>query len=135
MVAGGLASTGSPCRQRMLRHIVVADTLTRVITQRFNRPSSRFGPLRLRWTVAVVALVGVIAGCASDGGGDGVETASDVEAATSERASGSSSTDGATSLEDGHADGSELVATAGGGQIDWNSLQGQDVVLWFWAPW
>lgn len=23
----------------------------------------------------------------------------------------------------------------GGGQIDANSLVGQDVVLWFWAPW
>lgn len=26
-------------------------------------------------------------------------------------------------------------ATIGGGQIDLGSLQGQDVVLWFWAPW
>ena len=25
--------------------------------------------------------------------------------------------------------------TIGGGQIDLGSLQGQDVVLWFWAPW
>lgn len=23
----------------------------------------------------------------------------------------------------------------GGGQIDANSLAGQDIVLWFWAPW
>ncbi len=28
-----------------------------------------------------------------------------------------------------------VVATVGGGQLDWNSLQGRDVVLWFWAPW
>ncbi len=27
------------------------------------------------------------------------------------------------------------AATVGGGQIDANSLAGQDVVLWFWAPW
>ena len=26
-------------------------------------------------------------------------------------------------------------ATVGGGQIDLGSLQGQDVILWFWAPW
>jgi len=26
-------------------------------------------------------------------------------------------------------------STIGGGQIDLGSLQGQDVVLWFWAPW
>ena len=27
------------------------------------------------------------------------------------------------------------VLTSDGGQIEWSSLQGQDVVLWFWAPW
>ncbi|MGI9598172.1 MAG: hypothetical protein ACR2QK_18560 [Acidimicrobiales bacterium] len=26
-------------------------------------------------------------------------------------------------------------ATLGGGSIDLADLQGQDVVLWFWAPW
>lgn len=26
-------------------------------------------------------------------------------------------------------------ATIGDGEIDLASLQGQDVVLWFWAPW
>jgi hypothetical protein len=27
------------------------------------------------------------------------------------------------------------VATSDGGQLDWGTLQGQDVVVWFWAPW
>ncbi|MDW3178651.1 MAG: hypothetical protein R8J94_14770 [Acidimicrobiia bacterium] len=27
------------------------------------------------------------------------------------------------------------ATTASGGQIDFNSLEGNDVVLWFWAPW
>lgn len=27
------------------------------------------------------------------------------------------------------------LATSTGGQIDFGSLQGQDTVLWFWAPW
>ena len=28
-----------------------------------------------------------------------------------------------------------LVPTASGEQLDFNSLRGQDVLLWFWAPW
>lgn len=36
------------------------------------------------------------------------------------------------------ADGPLLVGefeTLAGGTVDLDSLQGQDVVLWFWAPW
>ncbi len=28
-----------------------------------------------------------------------------------------------------------VVSTVAGGQIDFGSLEGQDIVLWFWAPW
>ena len=28
-----------------------------------------------------------------------------------------------------------VVSTVAGGQIDFGSLEGQDTVLWFWAPW
>ena len=28
-----------------------------------------------------------------------------------------------------------LVGLADGSQLDWNSLEGKDVMLWFWAPW
>ena len=28
-----------------------------------------------------------------------------------------------------------MVPTADGGELDFNSLRGQDVMLWFWAPW
>lgn len=42
--------------------------------------------------------------------------------------------DGTDSVET--AGGEELsVATADGGQLDWGSLDGRDVILWFWAPW
>ncbi len=27
------------------------------------------------------------------------------------------------------------VATSDGGQLEWGTLEGQDVVVWFWAPW
>ena len=29
----------------------------------------------------------------------------------------------------------ELVNLVGGGQLDLNSIEGTDTVLWFWAPW
>lgn len=28
-----------------------------------------------------------------------------------------------------------LLTTVDGGQIEWSSLAGTDVMLWFWAPW
>jgi len=28
-----------------------------------------------------------------------------------------------------------VASTVAGGQLDLGSLQGQDIVLWFWAPW
>ncbi len=29
----------------------------------------------------------------------------------------------------------DFVNLVGGGQLDLNSIEGQDTVLWFWAPW
>lgn len=28
-----------------------------------------------------------------------------------------------------------IVATAGGGQLDFGDLEGSPALLWFWAPW
>lgn len=33
------------------------------------------------------------------------------------------------------AEASLIADTVNGGQIDFGALAGQDVVLWFWAPW
>ncbi len=33
------------------------------------------------------------------------------------------------------AGSTEVLATISGGQIDFGALQGQDALLWFWAPW
>jgi hypothetical protein len=41
----------------------------------------------------------------------------------------------ATQPAESVGDASVLVGTAEGGQLDWGSLSGKDVVLWFWAPW
>ena len=56
---------------------------------------------------------------------------------------GSASSDSASPPTIGEAGTTELtqplepvlVPTASGGQLDFNSLRGQDVLLWFWAPW
>ena len=47
-------------------------------------------------------------------------------------------TQSASSSEDAapaEAQASLVASTISGGQIDFGSLAGQDVVLWFWAPW
>ena len=38
-------------------------------------------------------------------------------------------------IEEDPAKASLVATTVSGGQIDFGSLEGQDVVLWFWAPW
>ena len=64
--------------------------------------------------VALLAtFVLVMAACSSDDGG------SDTTAAPT-----------TTAIQPG-----DYVNLVGGGQIDLNSIEGQDTVLWFWAPW
>ena len=41
----------------------------------------------------------------------------------------------ACGTSDGETTDALSAATASGGQINFNSLEGSDVVLWFWAPW
>ncbi len=37
--------------------------------------------------------------------------------------------------EEPQAGSTEVLATISGGQIDFGALEGQDALLWFWAPW
>lgn len=74
--------------------------------------------MRRTRTAAVVAAMSLsIAAC-----GGGTST-------TDSTASGSSSADQDTIALDG------VFQTISGSQIDLGSLEGQDTVLWFWAPW
>ena len=83
------------------------------------RPSSR-----LFIGVAILALIA--ASCGASGSSSGVENSSDISGAE------------VSAQESAAVEGPAapiLVGLADGGQLDWNSLAGQDVMLWFWAPW
>lgn len=71
---------------------------------------------RIRVAAIATALLLTLSACGSD--------------ATSVAASG----DGAESEPAGPAL-SGTFTTVAGGQLDLGSLDGQDTVLWFWAPW
>lgn len=75
----------------------------------------------LRVTTATVALTLVFAAC---GGGDSAteSTASGSGAGTDETVAAGSAMEG-------------VFATVAGGQLDLGATEGQDTVLWFWAPW
>ncbi len=75
----------------------------------------------------VVALVLIATACGSTSDDDSsLDAASD----SADEAASSDQADPPTSQSEAN-----FVDLAGGGQLDWNSLQGRDVVLWFWAPW
>lgn len=71
-------------------------------------------PNRFRTVVVALAVGVVFVGC-----GGGSETSSRDATATSSAG----------------PPAAQLVDLVGGGQIDLNSIEGTDTVLWFWAPW
>jgi len=78
-----------------------------------NRVSSRSNRRHLRQAIAGAAVAALlVAGCAAND-------------------------DQALAAEDQTAEAAEsaLLPTVSGGQIDINSLEGTDTILWFWAPW
>lgn len=74
---------------------------------------------RFRTAAASAALVLTLAACGS-------------EASTTEAASASPDAEGSTPAG---LEVSGSFATVAGGQLDVGALEGQDTVLWFWAPW
>jgi hypothetical protein len=78
--------------------------------------------MNLRIPAIVIAAGLVLTACGSGG-----ETAAVPESAPVSAPGGE--TPAATNLE------AVMVPTADGGELDFNSLRGQDVMLWFWAPW
>ena len=79
-----------------------------------TRMPRRFGVAAVVFVFALIA-----AGCSGESPGQAATAVSEP----------AQSQDGTATTE------SLVLPTADGGQIDWNSLQGQDVMLWFWAPW
>ena len=94
-----------------------------------GRPS---GVAALLAAIAVLLLIAAACGSTSaDSSFDNASnTATSPRADTADEPISSDQPDPATSESEAN-----LVNLAGGGQLDWNSLQGRDVVLWFWAPW
>ena len=72
-------------------------------------------------------MIAVVLATAACGGSDAVESTTD----STRPATPTTSAEEATTADAAPM----LVATVSGGQIDLNSLEGQDTVLWFWAPW
>ena len=73
---------------------------------------------------AILIAAGLVLGACGSSGGD---TAAVQESAPVSAPAGE--TPAATNVE------AVMVPTADGGELDFNSLRGQDVMLWFWAPW
>lgn len=77
---------------------------------------------RRRLTALVLGIALAASAC---GGGDAVDETAALDAPASD--------DGANTPASAWP---ALVApVAGGGQFDLGDLEGQDVILWFWAPW
>ena len=93
-----------------------------------------YWPLKkVRSLLAALAAIAVVA--TSCGGGP-ADTAADVAVDVAESAPApADQADQAVQSEEDTAEGSFVATTVRGAQIDFGSLEGQDVVLWFWAPW
>lgn len=108
----------------------------------------RIFPPRAIRRAAVLAVALVAAACASDSPttetADGAAPAAEAPAPADETNDGDESTNAgdtaAAETDPVEADDAAwphdfVEDLIGGGQLDANDLAGQDIVLWFWAPW
>ena len=91
-------------------------------------------PKKLRSLFAALVAIALVAASCGGGSADNAE-ASAPALAPAGRAGQADQSVQSVQSEEVTAEGSFVVATVGGGQIDFGSLEGQDIVLWFWAPW
>jgi hypothetical protein len=89
-----------------------------------DRVSKRQG-----WRLGTTVLAAVLfaGACSSSGEGDAavaIPTSASEEAATTTEAPAGTPVPVL-----------DPARTVDGAQLDWNSLEGKDVVVWFWAPW
>lgn len=80
---------------------------------------SRLSPMTRRLAAAVFAITLLVAAC----GGSSGNVASDADVSEAPTRQSEVPTSSAT------------AQTVSGSEIDFNSLEGTDTVLWFWAPW
>jgi hypothetical protein len=86
--------------------------------------------MRRTLAVAITAVLTLV-GC-----GGGSDTQDQAGSAANTEAAGSNTGSDTGSASSGAEQAPSLVVDKiGGGQIDIADLLGQDVVLWFWAPW
>jgi hypothetical protein len=65
----------------------------------------------------------------------GAETPTDTAAPEAEAAAPATDSTAPEASAAEEAAGGRVFDTVSGSQIDFGSLEGQDTVLWFWAPW
>ena len=87
------------------------------------------------WRTTLFSLLGALALIATScGGADSADGSVSASVRDAVSAQAGASTAGANAPAGGE-EPALIATTVSGEQINFNSLAGQDVVLWFWAPW
>jgi hypothetical protein len=123
-VAGGRCSSSSWCERAPGRGLSTSFILRCVVCPADVTVSSFHEVSRMRPSRSVLVAFAASALVASACGGS-----SETESEASVPNTASVATEQPADVEP------VFVPTAAGGQLDFNSLRGQDVLLWFWAPW